>query len=247
MVENIVNNNHIIFLIEHWLGNAESSYLSDISSNHSIIFSSDFNNSEKLAGRPFGGRCWFIHNSIRVLHYEELGLNISKITIEGDDLEKSTIYGIWQPYDDGGNERLACLYNNLAMLKADFINSSDQDIYIVGDFNCDLNRGKRFDSIFSKFLQKNFLFDAAKKSNSEGCFTYSKGDYVASLDHIVVNFSALEKVNSFEVMYDSLCLSDHKAVRCSVKPIVKFSIFNQVPMRSSSSKHKFPVKFTLMK
>ena len=49
-----------------------------------------------------------------------------------------------------------------AILKADFINSSDQDIYIVGDYNCDLNRGKRFDHIFSKFFQKNFLFDAAK-------------------------------------------------------------------------------------
>ena len=156
-----------MFLIEHWLGNAESSYPSDISSDHSIIFSSYFYNAEKLVGRPFGGRCLFIRKCIKVLQYEELSLNISKITIESDGLDRSTIYCIWQPFDDGGNERLACLYNNLAILKADFMNTSDQDIYIVSDFNCDLNRSKRFYLIFSEFLQKNFLFDAANTYSLE--------------------------------------------------------------------------------
>ena len=252
MIEKLINENDVCFFIEHWLGNAEANYLNEISSNHSTIFSSDFNNSELggargFKGRPFGGRCWVVRNNIKVINYEILSQSISRITIQSVKIATTTIYGIWQPFDDGSLEKLSLLYSSLSLLKADLLDVSHQDILILGDFNADFSRNKRFDKIFLNFLNENSLFDTACLFNVDKVPTYFKGSYTATLDHVCTNLSALQKVEDFLVYNDALCTSDHRAIRCSIKKISLDQInertkLDAVQFQQDRFLHKFPWK-----
>ena len=87
MIKNLIYNNDICFFIKHWLGNDESFLFNQLCTHHSIIFKSDFNNSEfgtvnSRKGRPFGGHCWVINNTLKVIEHIEISNAISKIVIE---------------------------------------------------------------------------------------------------------------------------------------------------------------------
>ena len=55
-------------------------------------------------------------------------------------------FGIWQPFDDGSLLRFSILQSNLSMLVNDVFS------LIVGDFNADFNRGRRFDKEIDGFV-----------------------------------------------------------------------------------------------
>jgi len=55
LVEEIVKNNCVTFLIEHWLAREEEHLLKSVSPNHMILFDSEFSDCEYRRGRPFGG------------------------------------------------------------------------------------------------------------------------------------------------------------------------------------------------
>jgi hypothetical protein len=83
MVQKLINDFDSIFLIEHWLTNDEKYLISDLINDHSMIFESDmhdFSNKRK-PGRPFGGRCWLIKNSVKALAVEQFNKIVSMIKI----------------------------------------------------------------------------------------------------------------------------------------------------------------------
>ena len=62
-IDNLISNNDITFISEHWLSNAEKPIINDISAKKRKLH---FNPAEKKAtGRPYGGTC-FIINTERV-------------------------------------------------------------------------------------------------------------------------------------------------------------------------------------
>ena len=145
MIKKLIDENHICFFVEHWLGNEEAYLFNELSGNHSIIFSSDFDNCEfeqmNRRGRPFGRRCWVISNELRVVEYSVLSQAVSKIIVEGDEVSKTTILGIWQPFDDNSYAKMALLQSSLSIISAE-VQNINHDFLIVGDFNVDFNRKK---------------------------------------------------------------------------------------------------------
>ena len=60
-IKNVVKQNDIIFISEHWISKFETFLLEDISTTHSLI---THDAQENLSGRPFGGHCFFIRKTI---------------------------------------------------------------------------------------------------------------------------------------------------------------------------------------
>ena len=83
---------------------------------------------------------------------------MSKITVEGQYVGKTTIYGICQPFDNGSNEKLVIFHSTISILETELA-LSNNDVLIIGDFNADFNRHNRFDIIFDRFLIENNIYD----------------------------------------------------------------------------------------
>ncbi len=144
MLEHLINNNDIIFLIEHWLRPDEQYIINDLISEHRAIFKSDMQaiSSKKTRGRPFGGRCWLIKNSIKVLAVEDFNIVISMVKIA---LPNSVLFlfALWIPFDDGTSDRLTAFQSTLDMLESYIeyeVIPTNSCMAVIGDFNCDLER-----------------------------------------------------------------------------------------------------------
>ena len=240
-VENLINSHEICFFIEHWLGSNEDYLFNNICSNNSILFKADYDNECDRKGRPFGGTCWVVHNSLRVVDHLELSQSVSKITVEGSSIGRVTLLGVWQPFDDSSHVKLGLLHSTISILE----NELELDMYptlIMGDFNADyFNRNKRFDKIFKKFLDKMKLVDAAQFFGLGSKATYHKGKYSATLDHICSSAKVMEYITRVNVLELSSDCSDHKPISCSLD-LPKTLLSNECIMEDLAKVHKFPWK-----
>ena len=57
---------------------------------------------------------------------------------------------MWQPFDDGSQNKLALLQSTISLLEIEIENLNGQDYVIMGDFNADFNRSNRFDLFASQ-------------------------------------------------------------------------------------------------
>ena len=219
-ISDLIKSNDIIFLIEHWLAEEEAYLLNDLSTSHSIIFQSDFSFSSTIGkrrkGRPFGGKCWIISNRLRVKDYQVLSNAVSRIEVEGDCIESAIFYDVWMPFDDGSFERYSALQSNLSLIGADIEDRNDTNVLVIGDFNADLKRGKRFDIALSNFIFNNNLIDSFDIFPQKSSFTYSNGSYRSRIDHILVNLKATENLLCSAIYTPPSGVSDHNAVSCSI-------------------------------
>ncbi len=117
IVKNLINSYDICFFIEHWLGSNDAYLFNNICSNNSIIFKAFYDCTTNRKGRPFGGTCWVIHNSLRVVDHVQLSDVVSKIIIEGSRFGRVNLIGIWQPFDDGSHEKLGLLQSTISILR----------------------------------------------------------------------------------------------------------------------------------
>ena len=190
-------------------------------------------------GRPFGGKCWVIDNKFKVKSFEELSNEISLITLELDKEINIHIFGVWFPFDDNSMERLTILKSNLSLLESYIKTFKHENILITGDFNCDLNRGKRFDRALLECTKSHNLFDSLNIFNQQLNYTYFNSTYTASLDHIFVNLKCLAHLTGGRILNDSLNMSDHLPVFCELN----FEIPQSFPdLQKKDFFHKFPWK-----
>ena len=233
----------ICFFIEHWLGEEESHYFNELTNQHSILFESDFSCESRLnckgsKGRPFGGRCWVIRNDIKVIEYLRLSNVLSKISIEDPKGSKMSIFGIWQPFDDGSMLKLSGLQSNLSMLEAEIRNMRGEDIIIIGDFNADFKRNKRFDKLIAKLMKDIEFFEITNKNESNST-TYSNGTYQATIDHMFANESMRIRIKDFHILRDRLDLSDHRPIACEVHNNAVDNVIGNTSFQDSNRFHKF--------
>ena len=74
--------------------------------------------------------------------------------------------------------------------------------------------------------------------------TYSKGNYGAVLDHILVSPSLIERISKFRIIEEPSDCSDHRPLYCHIKNCTPIS--SPVNgMESMAKKHKFPWKSSL--
>lgn len=247
MICELINTNDICFFIEHWLAEEEAYLFNELNSTKSILFESEFSLSENRRGRPFGGKCWVIDERFNVLSYETISGCVSRVVISGRDGFKCVIYGVWIPFDDNTPERLSIIQSTLSLLESELCVNNENNVMIIGDFNCDLSRGKRFDRLLARFIVENDLSDAISLFDQKCDHTYSNNVYKATIDHIIVNSDARLMIEECRIIDNALCLSDHRAIVCSIRSISGVSdgsyTDNNVVMSDTileKSLHKFP-------
>ena len=135
-----------------------------------------------------------------------------KVEIENTDERLLVLIGIWLPFDDSSKERFSLFKSNLSLLESQFKIHQQDDVVIVGDWNADSNRNKRFDKEFVQFIVRNDLIDTINEQQQELNFTYEKGEYQAKLDHIVIKKENRLKLISSCIINDELDTSDHMPI-----------------------------------
>ena len=219
MISNLINSHDICFFIEHWLGAEEAHYFNEIIDKHSIIFSADFERSTLKKGRPFGGTCWVISDSFKICEKTTLSSSVSKIVIDGQNIDKTTIFGLWQPFDDGSQNKLALLQSTISLLEIEIENLNGQDYVIMRDFNADFNRSNRFDLLFKQLLIKLNMFDLAYSYECDLTPTYAKGTYSSTIDHIWVSDHMIHKIIDFKIVSHPADASDHRPISCQIRSV----------------------------
>ncbi len=81
-VENLINNNDITFVQEHWLNNHNKYIIKNLCKNIEKVFFFSPMGAYPSKGRPWGGLCWIIKNNIKLTNYETLDERISIIDVK---------------------------------------------------------------------------------------------------------------------------------------------------------------------
>jgi hypothetical protein len=216
VLKDLLINNDIIFLVEHWLSKEDSHILVNLcGDNHHVLFESDYSRSDHIKGRPFGGRCWIVRKNIIINEWLQLSKSITKLTFQEND-NLISIYGIWLQFDNNKSESYINFKQDLSILEMEDKLCSIKNIkgLYIGDFNSDLFRNKRYDKYFSQFLRNNnFVLCSSKfglhSESNPNRYTYFKGGYKATLDHAFCRYEILNWIKCFKIVRNPNDLSDH--------------------------------------
>lgn len=216
-IDKLLAMSNIVFLSEHWLNSEESNLLSERYINFNIFFQSDMDirNIDKNRGRPFGGKCWLVEKRLEVIScdFDNQNYSIIKIRFGNQNL---VLIGVWVQFDDGSKERLLNFKSTISAFES-LIEDCDSDmIMFLGDWNCDVNRSKRFDKLFKKFINENNLVSCDSLFSNSVNFTYKKNDYSSIIDYILIKQSDFEKIHDFKIIQDFENLSDHNPIWCEL-------------------------------
>ena len=216
---------------------------------HQLLFESDFSLAEKeffeqKKGRPFGGTLWIIRNNLKIKDYFILSGQISKVVIELNSLEVLVIYGVWLGFDDSKNRQNSnqSFLNNLSILEGEIsMNLATETAFvIVGDFNADLHRNRRFDKHLCNFLNNNSLVACENLFKSDDLnYTYKKGKNFAYIDHAICLKTA-KFITGYGVLYDPDNVSDHQPIKIEIEyNKINETSTDSIPILKKTKIHKF--------
>jgi len=187
----------------------------------------------KARGRPFGGQLWLINKKFTIIKCDFLCRHSSYVNFSISNIEFLCI-GLYLPFDNSKNKEnsRATFELTLSRILALIEHHKEKNIPIIlmGDFNADFNRNKRFDEILKKFIKENnmiILDHINKEHNPPPTFstaisinknTNSQQQFHFNLDHFILySKSSLEilKDSKFEVLDNASNTSDHRAINYS--------------------------------
>jgi hypothetical protein len=219
MINKLVNSTQINFICEHWLSIEEEYLLRESFNTHNTFFHSEFSELENRKGRPFGGTVWLIDKDIKVNEFIVHNKHLSSVRLNYNGLEMSII-GVWMPYDDGSLDSVCRILSVFSEIESLLDNIPITEPYIVmGDWNCDINRGRRMDEHLKIFLDDNDLFGCENKFYQGVINTYKKGDYSAHIDHILCPKYLCDDIIKCEILDDLMNTSDHKPIKICIRTI----------------------------
>ena len=224
----LIELNDILYICEHWLAlEQECDIHKIIGENHQLIFKSSFTLSDKnffnrRQGRPHGGVLWLIEKKLKIRDFVLLSDQISKIIIELNNNTSIAIYGVWLGFDDTQNRAgsFAAFQNNLLILESELsiLNATETPFVFMGDFNADLNRKRRFDKHFNKFMVSNNLSACENLfATGELKYTYKKGRTTAYIDYALCRSDNNEFITAYNILNDPEDTSDHQPIRIEIE------------------------------
>lgn len=225
MIEEIVYQKkcEIIFSTEHWLHEHERNIIETDFKDFNIIFKSDMELSDLATpGRPFGGKCWLVSKALEIVNFEFYN-DISIIDVKTQNNIKLRLVGCWLPYDDRSTISFSNFENSINFLEEIIKNHRinrmhNEQLFIIGDFNADTLRGKRFDDLLNKMIKNNKLVDGTSKFKQTIKYTYKKGDYKSNIDHILYCTEQQNNIISCCTFNNSIVnFSDHNPIICETK------------------------------
>ena len=234
--EAFINNSiDIMFLSELWLHEGEEEYLQHIFPNTNIYFQSDISVESKYSkrGRPFGGKAWIIRNEIIIMKQKWVNEEISYVVISNEkNIAMYIIIGVYLRHDNNTTVRMCEYTSNLQIINVILQDYANLPTFIVGDFNADVERNKRFDNLLRDFIASNEL-NCAEYVFYNSNYTYKNGDYTSNIDHVITNRLAKQKTLNCQILQNDLNMSDHNAL------LTSFLIGNNETNNKTISKTKF--------
>jgi hypothetical protein len=213
-IDKLIQTSNITFLCEHWLAEEEEYYCQHVSKEKNVLFHGSFSLNDKHKGRPHGGYLWAIDKDIKINKYEHFSKELSRVDLNVEN-ENISIIGVWLQFDNNSSEALASFELNLSIISSiidDNVNKNISTI-VIGDFNADLNRKKRFDQLLVKFKDENLLSNDECKG-----YSYRNGQYESKIDHIFVkHINERVCLQNFMIVNDELSMSDHTALSAVIK------------------------------
>jgi exonuclease III len=189
----------------------------------------------KKRGRPFGGFAWLVNDKFTINNSCRFNRHVSMIDISINE-QSIIIVGVWLPFDKNTNESFFEFNQCLSMIDSVLMNFINKPIILVGDWNSDLTRWRRFDNELRIFVEENDLLVTNFTNFDQNMPTYHNGQYESRIDYIFCNDVAKTWFKNTNIIDEALNLSDHKplSLECSVPPNVN-------PLLSSKKNvHRFP-------
>lgn len=241
MIKKLIQNHDICFFSEHWLDSNEKYFFDDVAEQHHIFYQADMVNRNLIQGRPFGGICWVIKNSIEIVSQNFFNNKVSCIELN-DNGKHLFVYGAWMPFDNKKSENDNTYQSYLSLIEGQIKNNKGSMNLVIGDFNSDINRGNKFDCYLRKFISKCKLFSCTENKNKDN-FTYQNGNYKSTIDYILLSNNSKKNLVTSEIIFDILDCSDHKPISASIKiTSLNRKIEHHSSINNKNKFHKFPWK-----
>lgn len=212
---------NITFFNELWLTPSEKNILDRINSkNHKIIFKSDMD-FLYTRGRPFGGQAWFIDSNFKIIEFKFINRYISFILIGINSLQIAII-GTYMPFDDGSGEKLSQYEVNLSIILAlkEKFDRKNTPTFLIGDFNADLFRSRKFDKLLLNYTINNALIplETLNLQKIDHTFKADLGNLKsnkANIDHIFCDQNSVNILSNLQcnILDDIANMSDHNAIK----------------------------------
>ena len=189
-------------------------------------------------GRPYGGKCWLINKNLRISNYNFINNDISYVEIsDSKSISKLIVIGLHLPFDDNSTEKLANYISNLQILESIIEEHVDIPLFIVGDFNTDLNLDKRYTKQLKKLMQECSLASVDYEFPNID-YTYQNGNYRNHIDHVLANEVARNITIDCKIIENMLNMSDHNPINTSFLLDIESTNLN-IPVKNF---YRFPWK-----
>ena len=214
-----------LLLQELWLSDEQLKCLSSVSPNIAYTGIAGFDNSEVLAGRPFGGCAILWHSNVmaRVSPLIVNSRRVCAVRVSFDsDYVKILIVNVYMPYEDG-DENIDDFVSVLAVIEELISSNSDCHVVIGGDFNVDFCRDRTHTALLNSFIHDSGLIPADRHADSHIDYTYKFNMLRFSiLDHFILSGTLFEEsVTGVSVLHEVDNLSDHDPISLCLNIDVK--------------------------
>ncbi|RMZ94723.1 RNA-directed DNA polymerase from mobile element jockey-like, partial [Brachionus plicatilis] len=189
-------------------------------------------------GRPFGGIGWLINKSL-LKNYEVVFINERISYIE---LLNVIIIGVYLTSNNSSQSSLNEHIYDIATLENLILNSDskDKELLIIGDFNSDPIRSKKFDlQLIDLMVDQNLeALDLKFKQNVD--YTFHNVKNRSLIDHVIAKKTNCLKIDEVKIIEPcELNLSDHLPIRTKMR-IPKNLLKNLNILEKEYPKSKIP-------
>jgi hypothetical protein len=162
---------------------------------------------------------------------------ISEVKLATQEGIEMIIIGVYVPFDNGSFIRYSEYYANLAYIGNIFDECEEQQILLMGDFNSDLERGRRFDIMLKAFIHEMKL-TCLEYDFHDIHFIYTNNHYKSHIDHVIGNEKVRINTIKCYIFDDLINLSDHNPIHT----IIQMNGFRLNEVKNVDEKifYKFP-------
>src|SRR5437867_353117 len=214
-LSDLLCNNDVICIQEHWLGSVDSNKLNELNKDFSVFASSPVDavlGRGILRGRPFGGLAIFVRATV---------VKKIKVVCKSDRLivilmNNVLICNVYMPCDDG--EMFSCILGSIC----DYINNRDimtEHYIVLGDFNCSYMNTNPLWDVFHGFVDSCKLLNTLCNNGSDNIITYRHATLNSKswIDYIFVSETLGNHVLNAQVVDSGVNFSDHIPVIVIIK------------------------------
>jgi exonuclease III len=214
----------ILFLQELWLAEAQLNMLGNIAANVSCIGISGFDNSDVLAGRPYGG-CAILWQSTLFASVTPIDVDCRRICAARCCFEhaKLLLVNVYMPYEDG-EEKTDEFASVLAMVEDVIQSNNDCHVVLGGDFNVDFGRDWVHTTLLNSFCDDAGLQPAIRHVACNIDYTYNFNmSRFSVIDHFILSGTLYDEcISSLSVLHEADNMSDHDPLFMELKIDAKF-------------------------